>query len=232
MKSMLLALTMAFVGAAQSFAGYVQLDDFSDTQSLNKFSPGPVTGSATTVTWGNTLDGFPNAFGTSPIAGASRTLSLSSFGTISIGASSATFSLGAGTTATVAYTSIPAGAFTAITDGGGGKWLATLVTSAIESGSDFTVSMSVPGANPGFTQTVSNISTTQPVKLNLFAAGIGPGWNALTFTITNNSVSDKFISFSELSATPEPASMLTAGCFALVGGIVYRRRRAKLSVKS
>lgn len=62
-----------------------------------------------------------------------------------------------------------------------------------------------------------------------FLSAISGDINSLSFRIVNTSSSGvaETITINSVSAVPEPASMLTAGAFSLVGGLLYRRRKAK-----
>lgn len=85
------------------------------------------------------------------------------------------------------------------------------------------------------------VPTTVSVSVNNGAAVstliTGAGFNSLNFldAAANQSLVSKVqIDFSaggiivvdRILATPEPASLLTAGAFSLIGGLVYRRRKA------
>jgi len=64
-----------------------------------------------------------------------------------------------------------------------------------------------------------------------FLSAISGDINSLSFIITNTGPSGhgflETISINSVRAVPEPASLLTAGAFSLIGGLVYRRRKAK-----
>jgi hypothetical protein len=60
-----------------------------------------------------------------------------------------------------------------------------------------------------------------------FLNAISGNINSLTFRITNSGSGLETIAINSVSAVPEPASMLTAGAFSLIGALVYRRRKAK-----
>jgi PEP-CTERM motif len=61
-----------------------------------------------------------------------------------------------------------------------------------------------------------------------FLNAISGNINSLSFRITNNSGPGlETIAINSVSAVPEPASLLTAGAFSLIGALVYRRRKVK-----
>ena len=60
-----------------------------------------------------------------------------------------------------------------------------------------------------------------------FLNAISGNINSLSFRITNTGSGLETITINSVSAVPEPASMLTAGAFSLIGALVYRRRKAK-----
>lgn len=60
-----------------------------------------------------------------------------------------------------------------------------------------------------------------------FLNAINGNINSLSFRITNTGSGLETIAINSVSAVPEPASMLTAGAFSLIGALVYRRRKAK-----
>ena len=60
-----------------------------------------------------------------------------------------------------------------------------------------------------------------------FLNAISGNINSLSFRITNTGSGLETIAINSVSAVPEPASMLTTGAFSLIGGLVYRRRKAK-----
>jgi len=62
-----------------------------------------------------------------------------------------------------------------------------------------------------------------------FLSAVSGDINSLSFRFENTGADGFFetIAVNSVSAVPEPASMLTAGAFSLVGGLVYRRRKAR-----
>ena len=62
-----------------------------------------------------------------------------------------------------------------------------------------------------------------------FLSAINGNINSLSFRFTNTGPNGflETISVNSVRAVPEPASLLTAGAFSLIGGLVYRRRKAK-----
>ena len=62
-----------------------------------------------------------------------------------------------------------------------------------------------------------------------FLSAVSGDINSLSFLFENTGDPLLFetIQINSVSAVPEPASMLTAGAFSLVGGLLYRRRKAK-----
>lgn len=80
--------------------------------------------------------------------------------------------------------------------------------------------------------TVNNL-TAQSTTVDLTGSGSFAA-NFLTAAAGTASITSVVFTFSgagsatidSISATPEPASMLTAGLFTLMGGLVYRRRKA------
>jgi len=61
-----------------------------------------------------------------------------------------------------------------------------------------------------------------------FLNAISGNINSLSFRITNSGPGGlETIAINSVSAVPEPASLLTAGAFSLIGALVYRRRKVK-----
>jgi hypothetical protein len=62
-----------------------------------------------------------------------------------------------------------------------------------------------------------------------FLSAVSGDINSLSFLVENigDPVLFETLQINSVSAVPEPASMLTAGAFSLVGGLMYRRRKAK-----
>ncbi|MCY2979842.1 MAG: PEP-CTERM sorting domain-containing protein [Planctomycetota bacterium] len=82
----------------------------------------------------------------------------------------------------------------------------------------------------GFVNSVSYglLTGTGGIINAYFLNAISGNINSLSFRITNTGSSGlETIAINSVSAVPEPASMLTAGAFSLIGALVYRRRKAK-----
>ena len=104
----------------------------------------------------------------------------------------------------------------------GGNWLFSLRTLGVTAGStaSLTVDTSGGSATSGPLGLVAN-------TLNNFnfitLAGLTGNNNITGFTVLFGGIGG--VTVDQIVATPEPASMLTAGCFSLVGGLLYRRRK-------
>ncbi len=202
-KSVFASLALLALLTANSMAGFVLLDSFGTQQNFN--AAPTVVGAGSGLFAGATRT-FSNAAQTRTTSGGLLQV---------IGDTTITYSKAGGLGVTLSQLS---------PTGGNGLFSFTSVADAGNTGA--TSSIVITRSD----DVVFNFSSRQPggsmFEFDFSQAGLTDTLTLKQVAFTFTGLTDGFTADS-LAATPEPASMLTAGVFSLLGAAVYRRRKAK-----